>query len=152
MSLLADNCLTTNSALLCNDLQQWGLYRLPRLHQGWLSAMTSGMSVSQLLTADSQPLKTQTDWLRLVGWLVGWLVTQSFLTSVSSKKNDQDFCSFLDLYVFQNGAFSLTREGSIFLSRRYICCNVVSAQVYLCCHGIQVTMYSVHPLSLHYLK
>jgi hypothetical protein len=36
-SLLAVAYLTTNSALLCNDLQHLGLLRLPHLHQGWLS-------------------------------------------------------------------------------------------------------------------
>jgi hypothetical protein len=42
-------------ALLCSVLQQWGLLRLPHLCQGWLPAMTSDGSVSQLLTADSWP-------------------------------------------------------------------------------------------------
>jgi hypothetical protein len=33
------------------------------------------------------------------------------------------------MYVFRNGASSSTREGSIFLCRRYVCCTVVSARV-----------------------
>jgi hypothetical protein len=65
---------------------------------------------------------------------------------------DQYFYSLLDMYMFRNGASTSTKEGSVFLCRYYVCCTVVSAQVYLCCHGIQVTMDSVHPLSLHYTK
>jgi hypothetical protein len=49
-SILAGGCLTTNSMVLSNGLQQWGL---PRLHQGRPSATTSDGSVSQPLTADS---------------------------------------------------------------------------------------------------
>jgi hypothetical protein len=63
--------------------------------------------------------------------------------------HDQDFCSLLDMYVFKIGASSSKREGSVFLCSRYVCCNVVSARVYPCCHGVQVSMYSMHPLSLH---
>jgi hypothetical protein len=39
-------------------------------------------------------------------------------------------------------------EGSVFLCRRYVCCTVVSARLYPRCHGVQVNMDSVHPLSL----
>jgi hypothetical protein len=53
------------------------------------------------------------------------------------------FCSPLDMYVFRNGASS-TKEGSVFLCRRYICCTIVSARVYPRCHGVDF----VHPLSL----
>jgi hypothetical protein len=66
--------------------------------------------------------------------------------------HDQDFCSLLDMYVFRNGASSSMREGSIFLCGRYVCCTVVSARVHPRCHGVQVTMDSVHPFSLHYAK
>jgi hypothetical protein len=52
------------------------------------------------------------------------------------------------LYVFRIGASSLTKEGSGFLCRHHVCCTTV----YPHCHGIQVTMDSVHPLSLHYTK
>jgi hypothetical protein len=38
--------------------------------------------------------------------------------------NDQEFCSLLDMYVFRNGASSSTKEGSVFLCRRYVCCTV----------------------------
>jgi hypothetical protein len=48
-------------------------------------------------------------------------------------------------------ASSSTNEGSGFLCRRYVCCTVVSARVYPRCHGVQATMDSVHPLSLHYI-
>jgi hypothetical protein len=60
--------------------------------------------------------------------------------------HDQDFYSLLDMYMymFRNGVSSSTKEGSVFLCRRYVRCTVV----YPCCHGVQVTMYSVHPLSL----
>jgi hypothetical protein len=54
--------------------------------------------------------------------------------------------------MFGNAATSWTREVSVFLCRRYVCCAVVSAWVYALCHGVQVTMDSVHPLSLHYTK
>jgi hypothetical protein len=65
--------------------------------------------------------------------------------------HDQICYSFLDMYVFRNRASSSTKEGSVFLCRRYVCCTVVSARVYPRCHGIQVTVNSVHPLSLHYM-
>jgi hypothetical protein len=63
--------------------------------------------------------------------------------------HDQDFYSLLDMYVFQNGASSSMKERSVFLCRHYVCCTIVSAQVYPYCHSIQVT---VHPLSLHCTK
>jgi hypothetical protein len=68
------------------------------------------------------------------------------------KIRGQDFYSLLYVHVFHNGVSSLTREGSFFLCRRYVCCTVVSAPVYSRCHGVQVSMYFVHPLSLHYTK
>jgi hypothetical protein len=66
--------------------------------------------------------------------------------------HDQYFYSLLDMYVFLNGATSSTREGSVFLRRRYFCCSLVSARVYPRCHGVQVTMHSAHPLSPHCSK
>jgi hypothetical protein len=36
-------------------------------------------------------------------------------TVIPLKVHDQDFYSLLDLYVFQNGASSLMKEGSVFL-------------------------------------
>jgi hypothetical protein len=66
--------------------------------------------------------------------------------------HNQDLYSLLDMYVFRNGTSSSTKEGSVFLCRRYVCCTVVSARVYPRCHEAQVTMDSVHPLSLHYTK
>jgi hypothetical protein len=51
----------------------------------------------------------------------------------------QDCCSLLDMCVFGSGASSSTREGSVFLCRRYVCCTVVSVRVYPRCHGVQVT-------------
>jgi hypothetical protein len=66
--------------------------------------------------------------------------------------HDQDFYSLLYMYMFRNWASSSTKEVSVFLCKRYVCCIVVSAQVYPRCHGVQVTMNSVHPLSLHCTK
>jgi hypothetical protein len=43
-------------------------------------------------------------------------------------------------------------EGGVGLCRRHVCDTVVSARVYLRCHGVQVTMDCVHPLSLHCAK
>jgi hypothetical protein len=60
------------------------------------------------------------------------------------KIHDKDCYSPLDRYVFRNGASSSTKEVSMFLCRRYVCCTVVLARVYLRCHGVQVTMDSVH--------
>jgi hypothetical protein len=54
--------------------------------------------------------------------------------------------------VFRNGASSSTKEGSVFLCRRYVCCTAVSARVYPRCHGVQITMDSAHSLSLHYIQ
>jgi hypothetical protein len=53
--------------------------------------------------------------------------------------HDQDSYSLLDMFVFRNGASSSTKEGSVFLCRRYACCTAVSARVYRLCHGAQVT-------------
>jgi hypothetical protein len=66
--------------------------------------------------------------------------------------HDQDFYSFLNTYVFRNGASSSTKEGSTLLCRRCVCWTAVSARVYTHRHGIRVTMESVHRLSLHYTK
>jgi hypothetical protein len=66
--------------------------------------------------------------------------------------HDKDFYSLKDMYVFQNGASSLTKEGPVFLCRCYICCTIVSAWVYMWCHNILVTMDSVPPLPLHCTK
>jgi hypothetical protein len=65
---------------------------------------------------------------------------------------DQDFYSLLDMSVFRNGASPSTREGRIFVCRRYVCCTDVSARVYPRCHGVQLTMDTVQPLSLHYAE
>jgi hypothetical protein len=40
--------------------------------------------------------------------------------------HDQDFYSLQDMYMFRNGASSSTKEGSVFLCRRYVSCTVVS--------------------------
>jgi hypothetical protein len=53
---ICPQCLASMSqdlALLRYGLQQWWLLCLQLLHLGWLSAMTSDESVSQLLTGDS---------------------------------------------------------------------------------------------------
>jgi hypothetical protein len=93
-------------------------------------------------------------WSR-IGWSVKLLL--GFDSTVISGFNlveihDQDFYSGLDMYVFRNGASSSTKEGSVFLCRRYVCCTVVSARVYPRRHGVQVTVDCVHPLSLPYSK
>jgi hypothetical protein len=66
--------------------------------------------------------------------------------------HDQDIYSFLDMHMLQNGTSSSMKEGPIFLYRRYVCCTVDSARVYPRRHDVQVTVDSVHPLSLHYTK
>jgi hypothetical protein len=53
-----------------------------------------------------------------------------FVASGFFEIHDQDFCSFPDMYVFRNGASSSTKEGSVFLFRRYVCCTAVSARGY----------------------
>jgi hypothetical protein len=58
---------------------------------------------------------------------------QSFLSSVFSRPMTKDFYSHLDMHVFRNGASSSTKEGSVFLCRRYVCCTTVSAWVYPGC-------------------
>jgi hypothetical protein len=37
--------------------------------------------------------------------------------------HDQDFCSLLDMQVVRNGASLSTKEGSVFLCRRYVYCT-----------------------------
>jgi hypothetical protein len=46
--------------------------------------------------------------------------------------HDEEFYYLLDMYKFQNGNSSSTKEGSVFLCtrRRYVCCTVDSARVY----------------------
>jgi hypothetical protein len=66
--------------------------------------------------------------------------------------HDQDFYSLLDMYKFRNGASSSTKEGSVFRCRRYVSCIAISRRVYPRCHGVQVSMDSVYPLSLHHTK
>jgi hypothetical protein len=39
--------------------------------------------------------------------------------------------------VFRNGTSPSKREGSVFLSRRYVYCTAISARVYLRCHGVR---------------
>jgi hypothetical protein len=70
---------------------------------------------------------------------------QSFFVSGLFEIHDQ---SFVLCYVFRNGASSSTKEGSVFLLRRYVCCTAVSAREYPRCHGVQVTVDSVRPLLL----
>jgi hypothetical protein len=54
------------------------------------------------------------------------------------------------MYVSGNGASSSTKQKLVFLCGRYVCCTEVSTREYPRCHGVQVTMDSVHLLSLHY--
>jgi hypothetical protein len=97
--LLASNCLTTNSALLHNDLQQWGLLHLPRLHQGRMSAATSNGSVSQLLTADSQLLTSESE--LLCDW---WFTADQFVLAPSPLRlTTRDF--FLQLNPYSHSPY-----------------------------------------------
>jgi hypothetical protein len=82
-------------------------------------------------------------WVKLLLALASTVTSDFSLLEI----HDQDFYSLLDMYVFRNGASSSTKEGSVFLRRRYVCCAIVSARVYPRCHGVQVTTDSVHPLS-----
>jgi hypothetical protein len=61
---------------------------------------------------------------------------------------DQDFYCLLNMYVFKIGP----HVRSVILYRRYICCTVISARAYPPCHGVLVTVYSIHPLSLQNQK
>jgi hypothetical protein len=57
------------------------------------------------------------------------------------------------MYVFEKwGLLFDEGRGSVFLWRLYVSCTVVLARGYLRCHGVQVTMAFVHPLSWHYAK
>jgi hypothetical protein len=81
------------------------------------------------------------------GSLVTWIVVRlTALTQLGFSLlgiHEQDFYSLPDMYEFRNGASSSTKEGSVFLCRRYVCCTAVSARVYPRCHGVQVTVGSV---------
>jgi hypothetical protein len=65
-SLMAGDRFTTNSALLRNSLQQWGLFHLPRLHQGRLSRNSLRLGLVCLL-ADSLWTEAQTHFSTLTG-------------------------------------------------------------------------------------
>jgi hypothetical protein len=43
---------------------------------------------------------------------------------------------FADFRFFGNGASSLTKEVSVFLCRRYVCCTVVSVVLFISPHGV----------------
>jgi hypothetical protein len=61
-----------------------------------------------------------------VGWVNCYWPSPAVIPGFSLLEiHDQDFYSVLDMYVFRNGACSSTKEGSVFLCRRYICCTVV---------------------------
>jgi hypothetical protein len=105
----------------------------------------------QLQTHYSRTSLDSTDCLDL---LVDWLYfscpspVQSFLASFSSRSMPKIFILALTCTDFENETCSPTKELSIFLRMRYVCCTVVSARVYPHCHGVQVTMDSLHPSSL----
>jgi hypothetical protein len=116
-----------------------------------LSTATSDEFVSQLLTAHLTTL----DWLISVRCSVKLLLdyASAVIPGFSHLAiHVKDFYSFLDTYVFKNGTSSTTKEGSVFVCRRYVSCTVVSARVYPRCHDVQVTPDSVHHLSLHCTK
>jgi hypothetical protein len=92
-------------------------------------------------------------------WNVGWLVKLllAFGSTVIPGFNlfeihVKDFCSFLDMNMFQSWDSSLMREWAIFLCIRYVCCTIVSLRKYPRCHGVQVTMDYVYPLLLSTLS
>jgi hypothetical protein len=106
------------------------------------------------LTNCTHQLLTQ-DWLASVSCSVKLML--AFASTVIPgfsllEIHDQDFYSLLGMYMFWNGASSSTKEGLVFLCRCYLCCTSVSAWVYPCCHRIQITMDSVHLLTLHSSK
>jgi hypothetical protein len=51
---------------------------------------------------------------------------KSLLASALVENCEQRFCSLLDMYVFRSGTFR-RKEGSVFLSRRCVCCTAVSS-------------------------
>jgi hypothetical protein len=63
---------------------------------------------------------------RMAADLASTVIPGAGLTEI----HDQEFYSLLDMYRFRNGASSSTKEGSVFLCRRYVCCTVVSAREY----------------------
>jgi hypothetical protein len=94
------------------------------------------------------------DWLASVGRLnCCWTSpAQSFLASVSSRSMTKIFVLSYTCTCLEMGPPLRRRKGSVLLCRRYVCWTVVSARVYPRCHGVQVTMDSVHPSSLHKSK
>jgi hypothetical protein len=140
-SLLTADCLTTNSKLLRNDLQQWGLLRLPRVHQGRLSHNRLRLGL-RCLPADYLYI-TNSLYSRLPCWLLLVKLLLDFASTVIPgfsllEIHDQDFYSLSDMYVFRNGASSSPKKGPVFLCRRYACCTVVSARChskYNCSHS-----------------
>jgi hypothetical protein len=96
---------------------------------------------------------------RSVGWSFGLYVkllltspAQSLMASVPSRSMTKISLLFLTGKCFQMGHLLRRGEGSVFQCRRYVCYTLVSARVYPRCHGVQVSMDSVHPLSLHHTK
>jgi hypothetical protein len=135
----------------------------PPLVVAWLQSSNKGYSshpYSSRTALSNRRLKT----VMLCTWLPACLQGRSgklllvFASTVipglsALEIHDQGFCSLLDMMrLFIIGASSSTREGLVFLCRRYVCCTVVSARVYPRCHSVQVSMDCVHPLSLHYTK
>jgi hypothetical protein len=104
-------------------------------------------------------------WLAAVSWLTDFGRSVKLLLAFAStvipgfsifQIHGQELCSVLDMYVFRSGASSSTREGSVSLWRRYVCCTVVSARVYphftasrslwtlctLCCRTVSSNIYT----------
>jgi hypothetical protein len=106
--------------------------------QALSASMLTLLLASECLTTNSLPS------CRLsVSWSVKLLL--SFASTVIPgfsllENHDQEFYFLLDMYVFWNGAASSTKKRSGFLCRCYVCCTVVLEQVYMRCHGTQVTM------------
>jgi hypothetical protein len=68
------------------------------------------------------------------------------------KIHDKDLYYCLHMHVFQMGAYFLMKEVLVFLCRCHVHYTLVSAWAYQRCHGILVTMNSVHYLPLNYNK
>jgi hypothetical protein len=137
---------------LCSSLQHALFSRssvYPPVVAWWRIPTMSPASVLTFLPADDCP--TTNSFGRSVELLLAFAST--VIPSFSLLEiHDKDFYSLLDMCVFRNGASSSTKERSVFLCRHCVCCTVVSARIYLRCHGVQITVDSVHPLSLHYIK
>jgi hypothetical protein len=76
---------------------------------------------------------TPFSWTITVGRSINMLLTFASIVIPGSslhETHDQNFCSLSDMHFFNNEASSSVRERSVVLLRHYICCAIVSAQVF----------------------